>query len=337
MRVLVGIFLVLAGPVVAAPTPPPPDDFAALQYVDDAGCVFERDDGGWRPRLDKTGARICGFPPTLSTRRTDPEADRVLPLGQPQPEPTPEDVLLEALASGLRAGEFTADPRLPETRRDAAPAEKSALTVELDEIVSKQAAFEAAIATPGSAPTGLCDKLGYIRDPDGRPALGQDVTLGLCPGMRAVTLSAQVQEEARNPSARPVTTDVAATAKPAQTPRSAAGQLQSRRVMRPAAGASVVARRADGDSRTDKTVEMIPASARYVQVGRYAEDANANGAIRRLSDLGYPVAQSYAREGVEKNGGRVRVILAGPFRDRQTLIEALNRLRASGYARATAR
>ena len=315
------------------PAPPPPDDFAALQYIDAAGCVFEREDREWAPRLDKAGGHVCGFPPTFSSRRTDPQADRILPLGTPAAEPTAEDLLIEALASGLRAGEFTADPRPAETRREAEPAKKSALTVELEDMVAQQGAFEAAVAPSGSAPTGLCGKLGYVTDPDGRPALGQDVTLGLCPGMRATTVSARVQEGARGVSEIATASGNIGSGETARDVGSEGRALTPQAEVRPAAGASVVARRADGKAHRANTVEMIPASARYVQVGLYADAKNASGAIRRLSGLGYPVSQSYAR----RNEERVQVILAGPFRDRQSLIEALSRLRANGYPRAAAR
>nr|WP_252733686.1 SPOR domain-containing protein [Paracoccus marinaquae] len=78
---------------------------------------------------------------------------------------------------------------------------------------------------------------------------------------------------------------------------------------------------------------MIPASARFVQVGAFADDANATIVIRRLSEMGYRVGQTRSRH----DGKPVRVILAGPFTDRRSLVAALNRLRAQGYPGAVAR
>ena len=105
------------------------------------------------------------------------------------------------------------------------------------------------------------------------------------------------------------------------------------RAARKAVASSGPARRSRAATVAADRVEMIPASARYVRIGDYAAEANAAGAIRRLSDLGYRVAQTYGRRG----GIRVRIILAGPFRDRRSLVEALNHLRRNGYPRAVAR
>ncbi|MAN57489.1 MAG: hypothetical protein CMI50_13665 [Paracoccus sp.] len=343
MRVLVGILLwmMAAGPVLAAPAPPPPEDFAALQYIDGAGCVFRRADGEWIPKLDKTGVRICGFPPTFSTRRTDPETDRVLPLGEAKVPPSPEDRLIQALAFGLRAGEFTADPRVAQPI--AAPAEASgqqAFARDLDTVMTKEAEVRAAMAAMQDAPDGLCEKLGYVADPGAAPVLGQDVTLGLCAGMRPVTLSARVRRGAMEGEADPQDagqtgrrTSPAVAGSSIRRDRRPAASRPPDRAARKAVASSGPARRSRAATVAADRVEMIPASARYVRIGDYAAEANAAGAIRRLSDLGYRVAQTYGRRG----GIRVRIILAGPFRDRRSLVEALNHLRRNGYPRAVAR
>ena len=61
----------------AAPVPLPPDGFDGAQYIDRTGCVFVRTGAGWAARRDRNGRPICGFPPTLSSRRTDAEGDGV--------------------------------------------------------------------------------------------------------------------------------------------------------------------------------------------------------------------------------------------------------------------
>lgn len=78
---------------------------------------------------------------------------------------------------------------------------------------------------------------------------------------------------------------------------------------------------------------MIPASARYVSVGRFADGENAMIVLRALAARGYPTAQTRS----EKDGKVQRMIMAGPFADLQTLIAALNDLRRNGYAGAVAR
>ena len=80
-------------------------------------------------------------------------------------------------------------------------------------------------------------------------------------------------------------------------------------------------------------IEMIPANARYVEIGTYADEANAMAALRRLAGLGYRTAQRDQK--VKDNPGKA--ILAGPFADRQALVAALSRLRANGWPRAVAR
>ena len=78
---------------------------------------------------------------------------------------------------------------------------------------------------------------------------------------------------------------------------------------------------------------MIPASARYVQVGAYGDEGNAMIVLRALTARGYPTGQGRATDGTKP----LRLIMAGPFTDRQALIAALNDLRANGYPKAVAR
>jgi hypothetical protein len=68
----------------------------------------------------------------------------------------------------------------------------------------------------------------------------------------------------------------------------------------------------------------------YVQVGVFAEPANAAAAIARLKALGLPVASSTGRAG----GRAVKAILAGPFASSADLGAALAAARRAGYADA---
>ena len=79
--------------------------------------------------------------------------------------------------------------------------------------------------------------------------------------------------------------------------------------------------------------EMIPASARYIQVGAFQDGENALIVLRALSERGYPVAQTR----ITQKAKDMRVIMAGPFPDRQRLVEALSDLRRTGYAGAMPR
>jgi hypothetical protein len=65
----------------------------------------------------------------------------------------------------------------------------------------------------------------------------------------------------------------------------------------------------------------------YVQVGVFADPANAGAAIARLGALGLPVASSTGRIG----GRPVKSIMAGPFASHDDLRSALAAARQAGY------
>ncbi len=75
----------------------------------------------------------------------------------------------------------------------------------------------------------------------------------------------------------------------------------------------------------------LPATVRaFVQVGTYAEPANATGAKARISDLGLPVAGMHVRQGNRP----LQVVLAGPFNDTVQLRAALVAARRAGFGDA---
>lgn len=320
------LVVLLPGQVLAAPEPPPPGDYPGAQYIDRTGCVFVRDGDRWAQRLDKKGAPICGFPPSQPAEGA--EAD-VAP-------PSPEEVLTEVLAEGLRSGDLQSEaPALP--LGDVAPDPAQA---KLDATLAKQIELDGRIrsALSGAAPDGLCERLGYKpATTAATPIVGGDVTQGLCPGMVA-------------PSPEPVITSVSDAAAPAGTteatpvaapfsPKEVAASAQKPRkpatkaAETPKSGSIVARRPAAAPDKAGPAAEMIPASARYVQIGIYADEANALAALRRLSGMGYRTAQRKE----DGTGGAKKAILAGPFADRQALVTALTRLRANGYPRAIAR
>lgn len=72
---------------------------------------------------------------------------------------------------------------------------------------------------------------------------------------------------------------------------------------------------------------MIPAGARYVQVGTYADAANADRVAQAIAAMGYPVLR-----GKDKVGTRaVQYIMAGPFNDRQSIVKAMDSIRRAGF------
>lgn len=319
MRVLgwMVLVLLLPGQVWGAPDPLPPGDFPGAQYIDRTGCVFMREGNTWAPRLDKQGAQICGFPPSQSAQDINPDI----------PPPSPEEALSEVVAQGLRAGDLVTDqPMTP--LADAAPDPAQAV---LDATVQDQIKMDARLrsAIVGQAPDGLCARLGYRPEAGATPIIGGDVTQGLCPGMTAPDPQPQITAAA---AAAPL--PVAATEHAAPASKDRQTRRPARKVEAAAKPAAVIARRpvAPKVEGTAK-VEMIPAHARYVEIGAYADAGNAMAALRRLSSLGYRTAQRDQKMGDQPG----KAVLAGPFADRQALVTALNRLRANGYPRAMAR
>ncbi|SIS98865.1 SPOR domain-containing protein [Paracoccus saliphilus] len=343
---------VLTGAAQATPSPLPPDSFAGEQYIDGRGCVFNRDGHGWTPRIDSQGKAICGFPSSLSVRRTDPDTVSVLPQEDSSAPPDAEKLLREQLAAGLRQGEFTADPHDPEPRREPAiPLGDGGMSAGIEALARQQEVIRASMAgmSPGS---DLCARLGYQPDPNPRPILGGDVTQGLCPGMHATEPMERVITGQR-------VTEGETSARQGQHEKPTAGSVKgtdaeqavdsgrqaklSDTAKRPKARTSKVAASAGGSKPVrDEPVsgnaptprpKLIPASARYVQIGNFPDDDSAHAAIRKLAAMGFPVARGHERGKDRKHP----LILAGPFNDRRSLVAALNMLRGAGYASAVAR
>lgn len=320
MRVLgwMVLVLLLPGQVWAAPEPPPPGDFPGAQYIDGTGCVFVRKDDEWAPRLDKQGAPICGFPPSRpALAGTGPDAR----------PPSPEEALAELMAQGLRAGDLVTDGPVTPLADVAPDPAQAVLDATLQDQIELDARLRSAMA--GQAPDGLCARLGYRPQAGATPIIGGDVTQGLCPGMTAPDPQPQVTAVIDAAPALETATET-----PVPATADAPDPKPARRVEPAAKPASVIARRpAAPQVAKQDPAEMIPAHARYVEIGSYADAGNALAALRRLSSLGYRTAQRDQKVG-DKVG---KAILAGPFADRQALVTALTRLRANGYPRAVAR
>ena len=311
------LVILLPGRIWAMPEPPPPGDFPGAQYIDRSGCVFVRKGEAWEPRTDKQGAPICGFPPSLSALTDTTPVDAT---------PSPEEALGEVLAQGLKSGDLVTDaPATPMADIVPDPAQ-AVLDATLQDQIDMEARLRSAMA--GQAPDGLCARLGYRSGAGQKPIIGSDVTQGLCPGMTAPDPLPQITTSAVTP----------VQAVETETPADLAADPTARQAVRPDGSgprpASVVARR-PAISKAEKStmVEMIPATARYVEIGTYADEANAMAALRRLAGMGYRTAQRDQK--VNDNPGKA--ILAGPFADRQALVAALARLRANGWPRAVAR
>ncbi|WP_182912728.1 SPOR domain-containing protein [Paracoccus onubensis] len=334
MRYVRGLlFLLIASVAQAAPSPAPPGDFSGDQYIDGAGCVFNRAGGRWIARTDRAGKAVCGFPSSLSARRTDPDAETVLaPLRLPE-SPDPAQLLREQLAGELRQGEFVTDPRQAEERREPEiPDAGHDLIAEAQARLKLRAAIGAKLASR-PADSALCARLGYVPDPVPHPIPGGDVLSGFCRGQRPAVPEAHILPGKRLDREGEIMPRTAPAVRQASVASDT--QLPVRRPMRDSAApgkAAPVGKAKPAAPRRDPVPELIPASARYVQIGAFSNDVSSEPAIRHLSALGYPVARAY-RQGADRKS---RVILAGPFDDRRSLVAALNLLRNKGY-RAVAR
>jgi cell division septation protein DedD len=290
------MLLMAGGAADAAPVSMPPDGFAGTQYIDSAGCVFARTDAGWTARLDGAGQPLCGFPPSIGISRVD-TAPPVAPSDA-------EDVLMEQLTQQLRPGEWAADPQPAEIRHAAPAPVTDPIRTTLEEALAVAPALRQASGLEVS--DDLCSRLGYKPDAnDGAPI--PHAALGLCRGMKTGNVKAGTSDKPAVVSPRPVTklTSAVVARRPSQTLTP---------LSRP-------------------VLEMIPASARYIQVGAFEDGENALIVLRALSGRGYPVAQTRITERAKG----MRVIMAGPFPDRKKLIEALVTLRQTGYAGAMPR
>jgi cell division septation protein DedD len=317
MRVLGWMVLVilLPGRVWAMPEPPPPGDFPGAQYIDRSGCVFVRKGEAWEPRTDKQGAPICGFPPSQPALADTTQFD---------PPPSPEEALAEVLAQGLKSGDLVTDASVTLMAEIAPDPAQAVLDATLQGQIDMDAGLRSAMA--GQAPDGLCARLGYRPAASQTPIIGGDVTQGLCPGMTAPDPKSQITGTAAIPAVKTATPGPSATDTPAPKP-------VRQRESAPKPASVVVRRQAAPKDERSTVVEMIPANARYVEIGTYGDPANAMSALRRLTGMGYRTAQRDQK--VEDNLGKA--ILAGPFADRQALVAALARLRANGWPRAMAR
>lgn len=339
-RIVLLLGVVWAGFAQASgPVELPPQDYLADQYIDSAGCVYRRQGPVWAPRLDGEGAVICGYPPSLP--------------GYVGPEVGDKDDLAlrlaVTLADGLQDGDMLADP--PDTlKREevATPKPKSGPLADLDQAAAAMPALREAAVGLGGNDRRLCDLLGYGAGTAMPGGEAGNATLGYCSGPVTVLQPKVVAGEAvakggdsgaahgdATPAPAAPQTGAAATrtaAAQARTDRPASAEPTTRNG-KPAAKAAQTGTAPVTASGRGVDPALVPANARFVQIGRYAEAAQAEAAIQRLSGLGYPVVRGVKMD--EAAGGRV--IMAGPFADRRSVIAALNHLRAQGYAKAFAR
>ncbi len=325
----------LSGDVGTGPGPAeaPPPGFAGAQYVDSAGCVFLNLHGQWQPRVARDESVMCGYPPTLSARRTLP--DTVAPLFPAPPEPRAarmERVLSETIIGNLQDGELSPAGGTASARPTQAPAASLPAPVApaaggpagLAAAVRAAPVLRGAMAAP-QRDRPLCRLLGASAGAESL-RLGQQMALGLC-GAAPLAFPQLASAPVAAPALVAIRADSVATPPAARLPKGAKAGGRDKaapRAVRPTAAGTRAAPLGRG---------MVPPGARFVQLGAYADAPGADRAAQRLARLGLPVSR--ARE--MQAGRAVQLILAGPFDGREAVVRAIDRLRRAGYADAFAR
>ncbi|ARJ69896.1 SPOR domain-containing protein [Paracoccus contaminans] len=348
------------------PAEPPPADFAGAQFIDAAGCVFVRTPEGWLARIARDGSAICGYPPTLSARRSAP--DRVQPLFPDRQEPRArmiERVLSETIMPSLQTGELAdgahaagraggqamghgggdrlmasdaVDPPRPPLQGPAQPAGDPL----------GFAAVRAQAPVPAQPPVDrsgrLCRLIGAQAQP--RPGIGGSSALGFCgaagPDLRPRLASAEAgglparMGAAAHPGApRKSAKAAAASGSRRGGAGAAAAQAQGRSTGAAPrrAAAAAAPRGAAGTQGTARkagdAAALIPPGARYVQVGAFKDAGDAGRTAQRLAGMGLPVLRA-------RQGGS-HVLMIGPLPGREAIVRMIDRLRRAGYRNAHAR
>ncbi|MCB2128969.1 MAG: SPOR domain-containing protein [Rhodobacteraceae bacterium] len=285
---------------IAGPKELPPAGFSGRQYVDSTGCVFVRAGIGtrvlWVPRVTRDRKQVCGYAPSISGgKAAEAGVPAAEPVAKPAAKPAAKPVAKPVVAARPKAG-----PVIIEDDAVALP------TV----IEDVPAAVRLVETRPIDGAATLCD------EPAG-PALryllsdGRRVTR--CGGAGADPVSF-----INDLSVPGLVVGVAAAGRAESARARALDQAGSYRVVW-----------SKGKLRDGAMAEGMPAGtgALYLQVGAFAEAANAERALARLAGLGLP-----ARTQSQLVAGRpLQVVLAGPFATVGERAAALRALRGAGY------
>ncbi|WP_258869525.1 SPOR domain-containing protein [Paracoccus thiocyanatus] len=252
-----------------------------------------------------------------------------------------EEALTRQVVPNLRPGELASDPRPMEQLPDLGPEPDS--TAPLDALRATLAAVPALRQSMGGTlhpNRRLCELLGYD-GAGGAPGL-DDPTQGYCASLPDSDLS-RLSFMRPIGSISPAPKDAPADARPDQPAAARDMEMSDQAEQTPATAPRPTSRsgnprrrlprrglRAAGRRRTPAPPTrpgLIPAGARYVQIGSFADARNAERAAARVAAMGYPVLR-----GKDRVGGReVEFLMAGPFADRESIVRALDGIRKAGF------
>lgn len=300
---------------VGGPKELPPAAYRGNQYVDSAGCVFIRAGVGgqttWVPRVSRDRKLVCGYEPTFPPGLLDgvealkapvPEVATPAPAKMAEPSaPASETVAVPVPAAATPPVKAYTAPTPP------TPARATDGSVHLVRVgpVGKAATY--CLARIDRAQRYLLSD-------------GRRVT-------RCSEASADAPVAYLNGLGMPGLAVAEGPPSPAEIRRALkADRGRYRVVWSNGRIATSVAEPAQP--------HQAPAGAgRYIQVGVFADPANADRAIARLKALGLPVASAMSQKG----GKPIKAVLAGPFATAEDLQSALAAARRSGYRDAFAR
>ncbi|MGB7321481.1 MAG: SPOR domain-containing protein [Albidovulum sp.] len=280
----------------------PPAGFGGNQYVDSAGCVFVRAGLGgqvsWVPRVTRDRKLVCGYEPSVP-----------LAANSPKPAAPPDE------------------PKPATVEAEKAP-DKDAASVQ-----PKTAASTGKVAGP--RPVRLV-RVGPIASSASYcgPRTTQAQRYLLSDGRR-------VTQCAKSAASDPVTYLNALGATGLRVEPGQASKSEIRRALAADAGAYKIVWSKGKLNTSGITALSMPAQpsapvvpgARYVQVGAFADPANAERSIARLKALGLPVSTARGRSGKTP----MRAVLAGPFDASADIAAALTLVRHNGFPTAFAR
>lgn len=338
MRVWTGIAaaavaVVLTGGVQAETRPEPaelpPASYSGNQYIDSKGCVFLRAEfagtTSWVARLGRDKKPVCGYDPTVIAAA----APKAAPAPEAAPEPEAAPVAAAVVVPKAKAT-VTAKPAKTKAKAARKPAP--------------------VVAEPGTLALVSTKRVG--RAATYCPGQGNDAHRYLLSDGKRVTRCASADGEALayiNGLNVPgiVVSDRAPTARETRrATRAEQGEYrltwvrgdlspEGEAAFAAAAGGSVII----GDGGVAAPAKAVPAAASaapaiasagpYIQIGAFADPANAERALQTLGGLGLPTSVGV--------GGKLKVILAGPFGSAAELSNAMTLVRQNGYRDAFAK
>ncbi len=322
MRVFIGVAAALlaaamfGGSAQAAPGKEPrelpPASFTGNQYVDSEGCVFQRAGLGgkttWVPRVGRDRKPVCGYEPTVTAGAAAASPSAATEVKPSQPA----------------ASEAT--PSTP--MATAAPVMKKPAASRPVKVVAKKRKVSSKAAAPKSV--ALIHRKTVSRDATYCVDRVDTAQRYLLSDGRRVT---QCSETAREPGVAYLNGLAIPGLVVSDRAPSAREILRAKGADRGAYKVTYVKGRLTGAGKAAMAAPSAPSpapapgyAASYVQVGAFAESANAGRAVAALQGLGLPVSVG--------GGSRLKVILAGPFASRGEVSRALTLVRQHGYGDA---